>query len=161
MNDILEWVEKAALENLRGHWQTADTLAKEAGTTLAILLAMLSGAFTYALNGANFAGAFALVAYLFLLCVALVTKCMMIGEFPAITNEPRNLNQKGYDLDAIRSVELRNIQERIDHAAQRNAVTARWLNRVRVGAICTPLVYAASIFAAGLVHHGAQAAAVG
>ena len=161
MNDVLEWVEKAALENMRGHAQSADALAKEAGTTLTILLAMLSGAFAYALRASDLVGAVALTAYLFALCVVLVINCMMIGEFPAITNEPRNLNQKGYDLDAIRSVELRNIQERIDQAARRNAITARWLNRVRIGAICSPLVFAVAIFAAGLVHRGAQAVAAG
>jgi hypothetical protein len=162
MNDLLEWIEKAALENLRGHTQSADVLAKEAGTTLTILLATLSGAFAYALKTEDYrVGAVALTAYIFALCVALVINCMMIGEFPAITNEPRNLNQEGYELDVLCRVELRNIQERIDRAAQRNALTAQWLNRVRIGAICSPLIFAATIFAEGLVHHGAQVVAAG
>jgi hypothetical protein len=159
MNDVLEWVEKASLENMRGHWQTADTLAKEAGTTLTILLAMLSGAFAYTLSGSDLIGAVALTAYLFVLCVVLVINCVMIKEFPAITNEPRNLNQQGYELDVLRNVELRNIQGRIDQAARRNAITTKWLNRVRIGAICSPLVFAVAIFAAGLVHRGAWAVA--
>jgi len=162
MNDILDWVEKAALENIRGHSQTADILAKEAATTLTILLAALSGAFGYAVSSFDYRiGAIALTAYLFMLCVLLVTRCMKIKEFPSTTNEPKNLNQEGYPLDALRKVELRNIQERIDQAAQRNAITAQWLNRVRIGAICGPLVFAIATFAVVLVHLCEQAAAAG
>lgn len=162
MNDVLEWIEKAALENLRGHLQIADGLAKEAATTLTILLATLSGAFGYALTVLEYRiGSVALTAYLFALCVVLVTRCMMIKEFPATTNEPRNLNQQGFALDALRNAELKNIQVRIDQAAQRNAITAQWLNRVRLGTIGSPLIFAIAIFAVALVHLCGKAAAAG
>ena len=162
MNDVLEWIEKAALENLRGHLQIADVLAKEAATTLTILLAALSGAFGYALTVSEYRiGSVVLTAYLFVLCVVLVTRCMMIKEFPATTNEPRNLNQQGFALDALRSTELKNFQLRIDQAAQRNAITAQWLNRVRLGAIGSPLIFTISISAAALVHLCGKAAAAG
>lgn len=162
MNETLDWIERAALENMRGHLQSADTLAKEATTTLTILLAALSGAFGYALTDSDYrVSAVALTGYLFVLCAMLVTRCMKIGEFPATTNEPRNLNQEGFPLDALRKVELRNIQDRIDQAARRNAITAQWLNRVRIGAICSPIIFAATTSAMALAHLYAQAAAVG
>jgi len=162
MNEILEWIEKAALGNLKDHSQAADALAKEAATTLTILLAALSAAFGYALTFSPYQiGAVALTFYLFLLCVPLVTRCMMIGEFPATTHEPRNLKQDGFSLDALRDAELKNIQDRIDQAARRNAITAQWLNRVRIGAICSPAIFVASIFAVELAHLCAPAAAAG
>jgi hypothetical protein len=162
VNNVLEWVEKAALENMRGHAQAADTLAKEAATTLTILLAILSGAFAFSLRTSDYQyGAISMTAYLFLLCVLLVIKCLVIREFPAVTNEPKNLYQEGYDLDALRKAELRNMQERINLAAGRNTVTAQWLNRVRIGTIFSPLVFVSAIYAWGLAHHGAQVVAAG
>lgn len=162
MNETLDWIERAALENIRGHLQSADTLAKEAATTLTILLAALSGAFGYSLTNSDYRlSAVALTAYLFALCAILVTRCMMIKEFPATTNEPRNLNQEGFPLDVLRSVELRNIQDRIDQAAQRNAITAQWLNRVRIGTICSPMIFAVATSATALVHLCEKAAAAG
>jgi hypothetical protein len=161
MNDVLEWVEKAALENMRGHAQAAETLSKEATQTLTVLLAMLSGALAYAVKSVSLWMPVMLVFYLFALCVILVTKCMMIGEFPAITNEPNNLMQDGYELDVLRKVELRNIQQRIDQAGKRNTVTAKWLNRVRVGIICGAVGYVMAIVAMSLMHRGAQVVAVG
>lgn len=162
MNDVLEWVEKAALGNLSGHLQVADTLAKDAATTLTILLAALSGAFGYSLSATGYqAGAIGLTMYLFLLCVVLVTKCMMTGEFPATTNEPRNLMQEGFALAALRKVELRNFQVRIDKAAKRNASTAQWLNRVRLGAVCSPAIFVLATFAAELVHLSEKVGAAG
>lgn len=148
----LDWIEKAALENLRGHVQTAETLAKEAGATLTVLLAALAGAFSYAIKAEEFqAGAVALTVYLFLLCGVLVKRAMMIVEFPAITNEPRNLNQGGVALELLRRAELINIQSRIDQGAERNATTAQWLNRVRLAAIASPVAFLVAILASELV----------
>jgi len=162
MNETLEWIEKAATENLKGHSQTVDTLAKEALTTLTILLAALSGAFGYALTASDYRiGAVVLTIYIFVICVTLVTRCMMIEEFPAITNEPRNLKQDGFPLDILRSVELQNMQCRIDMAAQRNAITAQWLNRLRIAAICSPLIFATITFATALANHSCGQVAAG
>jgi hypothetical protein len=33
MNELLDWVEKAGLENIRAHLQAADDLKKETNTT--------------------------------------------------------------------------------------------------------------------------------
>jgi hypothetical protein len=162
LNAHLDWVEKAALENLRGHLQSADVLAKEAAATLTILLAGLSGAFTFAVGTQSFrVGAIILTVYLFVLCFVLVIRCMMIGRLPAITNEPRNLNQDGYELEALRRTELDNIQGRIDQTARRNAVTARWLNYVRLGAILSPAIFIVATFLAAPAHRAVQAAAGG
>ena len=155
MNDVLEWVEKAAIENLRYHLASTDTLAKEANLTLTILLAALSAAFSYVLaNPTLRAAAIVMTLYLFGLCLLLVSKCLMIEEVPSPTNEPRNLLQDGYELDALARAELKNIQVRIDQAALRNTNTALWLNRVRIGAVLTPVVFVVSAFAAAVYCRG-------
>ena len=43
MNDLIDWAEKSGLENLRFRLQNAETLAKEASSTLTILLAGMGG----------------------------------------------------------------------------------------------------------------------
>lgn len=151
--DVLEWAEKAALENIRYQLQSTDTLAKEANTTLTILIAALGAAFAYAITGGRYAAAATvLTGYLAAACIVLVTKCMMIDEAPAPTNEPRNLVQVGYTLEAMRRAELRNAQERIDRVVQRNDRTALWLNGVRVAAVCAPVVFAVTAFVASALY---------
>lgn len=152
MRETLEWVEKAALENLRAHLQATDALSKEASTTLTVLFAALGGAFAYALKGNEHAWLAAiLTAYLSFLSLVLVWYCMRVVEAPAPTNEPRNLLQEGYAFDALRRAELKNIQQRIDQAAHRNELTALWLNRVRVGAASAPVIAVLATFVAARV----------
>jgi hypothetical protein len=149
MKELLDWTEKAAQENLKFHLQNADNLAKEANTTLTVLLAALGAALAYTLKvfdagtaTAATAGAAGLTLYLTALCGLLVFKCMKIAPIPAPTNEPRNLYQKDFALDALREVELNNTQERIDQAVARNDGTTAWLNKVRVLAVLSPFIFA-------------------
>lgn len=150
MKELLDWTEKAALENLKFHLQNADNLAKEASTTLTVFLAGLGAALAYTLKAidagavtSTAAGATGLMLYLTALCGLLVFKCMKIAPIPAPTNEPRNLYQKDFSLDVLREVELNNTQERINQAVARNDGTTAWLNRVRVMAVVSPLIFAA------------------
>ena len=55
MTDLLDWVEKQALENLRFRIQDADNLTKESNTTLTILLAGMGASLAY---GIKFCGSF-------------------------------------------------------------------------------------------------------
>lgn len=147
MNDLLVYAETAGMENIRRHMDAAGGLAKEANTTLTLLLAISSGALAYAVKLAGVAGAISLfatmvvvTAYLFCLSAVLVKTCLIIGEFPNPANEPMNLYQKGFSVEQIREAELKNLQARIKQASQRNTVTAVWLNRVRLAATATPIV---------------------
>jgi hypothetical protein len=170
MKELLDWAEKAALENLKFHLQNADNLAKEANTTLTVMLAALGAALAYALKAfdsgvatTTTAGAVGLTLYLTAVCGLLVFKCMKIAPIPAPTNEPRHLYQKEFELDALREVELTNMQERIDQAVARNDGTTAWLNRVRVLAVLSPLIFLAVSVCTALVEfgHAAQVAAGG
>jgi hypothetical protein len=155
--ELIDWVEKQALENLRFRIQDAENISKESNTTLTILLAALGGgiAYTAKLLEADseqtvvVAMATTLV-YIAVLCAVLLQKCMKIVAMPVPTNEPRNLFQKRFSLDAIREVELSNVQARIDEAVARNDASAAWLNRVRFLAILAPLVFGIALGAAAL-----------
>lgn len=147
MNEKLDWVEKAAMENLRLHHQTADILAKESQVTLTVLLAGMAASLAYWAKAVDAGawgwlavGAFVFAAHWTWLAFRLVRGCLMIGEIPSIYNEPRNLMQADFDLDAIRLSELTNVQARIDQAAERNDRTAYRLNKIRLGAAITPLI---------------------
>lgn len=161
MTELLDWTEKAALDNLKFHLQNADNLAKEASTTLTVLLAGIGGAIAYTLKGfdsgvatAATIGAGGLTLYLTVLCVLLVFKCMKIEPIPAPTNEPRHLYQKSFDLNVLRELELDNMQERIDQAVRRNDGTTAWLNRVRVMAVLSPVIFSAVYACVVLVELG-------
>jgi len=47
---LLDYAESAGLENLRNHLVAADSLSKEANTTLTILLAGSAGSLAYAVK---------------------------------------------------------------------------------------------------------------
>jgi hypothetical protein len=155
MTDLLDWTEKAALENLRFHLQNADNLAKESNTTLTVLLAALGAVLAYTLrvdsagtvNAINI-GAGVLTAYLVALSTLLVYKCMRIAPIPAPTNEPRNLYQKNFKVEMLREIELNNMQERINQIVARNDALTTWLNRIRLFAVASPIVFLAGAFLA-------------
>ena len=141
MNESLVWIEKAALENLRERSNNGDLIHKEANTLLTILLSGAGAALYFGMqhNDVRFS---ALAVSLWLFCIAtiLTLKCLMFGDYPSVWNEPKNLNQKGYDLDQLRQFELENIQVRISLATELNCTKSRRLNRCILAACSTPLV---------------------
>ena len=157
MSELLDWAEKAGIENLKFRLQNSETLAKEASTTLTILLAGMGGAMAYAAKGFEQGmppplsiGAAALAVWLAVVGCLLMVYCMLTTSLPAPTNEPNNLYQKDYTVDALREVELRNIQQRIAQTTARNHRVAAWLDRCRLLALASPVVFAiaASVAAA-------------
>lgn len=154
MSDLLDWAEEAGLENLRFRLQNAETLAKEATSTLTVLLAGMAGAMTYAIKGFETSpitpiavGALALSLWLMVVGGLLVVFCMLTTSLPAPTNEPANLYQKDFTLEAVKEVELRNIQDRIQDVIARNHRVAAWLDRTRLLALMSPVVYVISAVA--------------
>ncbi len=149
MVDYLDWVEHAAVENFKIQHSTADVLAKEAGHTLAMLMAALGGSTAYAVRavtgnapGAIEFGAVALTITLGLLCVVLVWNCLMIQPIPAIFNEPKNLlgeHLDGYSFEEIRKFQLEHVQNGIEAAGTRNKNVAASLNLVRLAAVLSPI----------------------
>lgn len=148
MSDLIDYAEKAGLENIKFRLQNAETLAKDSASTLTILLAGMGASMAYAIRGFEYVtptpvtvGAAALAIWLMTASVLLVIFCIISTPLPVPTNEPLNLYQKDYSLDAIREIELRNLDARIKETAVRNHRVAVWLDRVRFMAILSPLSF--------------------
>lgn len=147
MNNAIDWIERAAIENFKQQHFTADVLAKEAATTLNVLLAALGAGTAYAVKAVNGQealspveyGAICFTVYMVILSVILVCSCLKIQPIGAIFNEPKNLIQPMYRLEEIRYFELQNVQEGIEAARVRNAKVARSLNCIRLAAALSPL----------------------
>jgi len=145
----LDWVENAAVENFKMQHHTADILAKEAGLTLAMLIAALGGSTAYAVRAVTGStpsaiefGAVGLTITLVLLSVLLVWRCLMIRPIPAIFNEPKNLlgeQLERYSFDEIRKFQLENMQDGIQEAGERNRRVAVNLSFVRMAAVISPI----------------------
>lgn len=145
----LDWIEKAAIENLTGRVATADILAKEAVSTLTLLLAGAGGGWALGLKlfddqaSTSAVASFIAGAWLTLLSMALVWFCMKIDAIPAVYNQPGQLlgrSVQGATLDEWRRYELNNIEARIKDAVARNDKVAERLNWIRVSATITPIL---------------------
>ncbi|HDV6327439.1 TPA: hypothetical protein RJR39_003532 [Burkholderia cenocepacia] len=152
--DRLDWIEKAAIENLKAHHATADVIAKEASTTLTVLLAGAAGGLAYAgkaLDAHSWTwysfGAAAFTAWMTWLCYRCVKECLMISPIPQIYNEPRNLDAPELTLNELREQEIAGLQNRIDEAAKRNGGLSTKMNNIRKLAVASPLVFAISSLA--------------
>lgn len=147
----LDWIENSAIENLKAHHASADVIAKEASTTLTVLLAGAAGGLAYAGKAVDAHswtwysfGAAAFTAWLTWLCYRCVKECLMISPIPQIYNEPRNLNAPELTLIELRESEILGLQSRIDRAARRNSDLSAKMNDIRRLAVASPLVFAIS-----------------
>lgn len=149
MNELLDWVEKAGQENIKFRIANAEALAKEAAVMLTILLAGIGGAMTIASKyyevGKTWTeiayGAASVAVWLMLLAGVLLQWCIKTKPLAAPSNEPKNIFQPAFSLEAIRQVEIQNLQARIEDITERNRASATWLDRVRYAAICSPLIF--------------------
>ncbi|WP_175729037.1 hypothetical protein [Burkholderia ambifaria] len=148
MSELLEWVENSAIENLKAHHACADVVAKDAATTLTVFLAALGGGLAYAakaleqhsLNWLS-VGAMAFTGWFLVLSLLLVSRCLMVRAMPSIYNEPRNIFQPEFSIDDLKEAELQGLQQRIDMAATGNAKVVKSLNRLRLAAAASPIVF--------------------
>lgn len=154
-DERLDWIEQAAVENMKAHHVCADVIAKDAATTLTVFLAAMAGAMTYAAKAIEqkswtwFSfGATAFTVWFFALSALLVWTCLVMQPIAPVYNEPRNLNQAGFDLDALKEAELDGFQWRIGTAASRNAKVAKWLNGLRLAAVGSPVIFIVAAMAA-------------
>jgi hypothetical protein len=156
MNDILDWAEKAGAENMKFRLACADVLAKDAGTTLTILLAGVGGALAFAAKGLEspslsapmMVGACTLSIWFMVLAAVLIHFCVKTSEISVPTNDPANLYQPACEFKALREIELTNLQVRINQVRTRNARVAAWLDRIRYLAAACPVVFAISALVA-------------
>lgn len=141
MTTVLEWAEKAGIENLKDHVNNGDLIHKEANTLLTLLLSGASAALYFGMQHSEIKiAAIAISFWLFGIAAILTFKCLMFGAYPSVWNEPKNLNQKGYELDKLRQYELENLQERIGDAKALNIIKSQRLNNCILATCSTPVV---------------------
>ncbi|PIF38016.1 hypothetical protein CLV01_3199 [Delftia sp. 60] len=151
--DYLDWVEKAAIENLRGRLATGDVLLAQSNTLLSLLLVGIGGSLAYVVKLLEGSAASPLVVgmssvsvWLFLVAAVLAFNCLFTRETQVLYNEPKSLRNdtlKSLNLsfEDLRGFELENIQERIEKTELRNRCVAMWLDRCRGAAVATPVVF--------------------
>jgi hypothetical protein len=115
---------------------------------LTVLITAIGAVVAYAIknaensgNNALLVGALAMAAWLMIIALILVFKCIMTSELTPIGNEPKKLNLEKYTLDQIKVFELDNVQNAITHTAKRNRKTAYWLDKARLATVSSPLVF--------------------
>ena len=99
----LDWIERAAIENLTRRVQNADAIHKEANTLLALLLSGGGAALYFAPKETALTSlALSVSFWLFAVAIAVTWNCLMFSDYPAVWNEPKNLNNTQYELDLLR-----------------------------------------------------------
>lgn len=153
----LDFIEAEAKANFAFHLACAETLAKEANTLLTVLLTGAGASFGFVINlvekGASqwlLYGLGAVSAYLFAIAALTTRKCLWVDVMYPPANEPKNLNQTNLSIAAVRRSELKNKQTYIDMNKARNEDVGDWLNRCRMLAAATPLVFAVAALASFL-----------
>lgn len=148
MDEKLKWVEDEARANAAFHVASADVLAKEANTTLNLMLAGASGSLAYMVTLAerggwswSAAGMGAVSAYLFMLSAILVFQCLRIRPIWPTANEPENLIKSDLALSDLITDQLASKQRCIIRNRDRNDEVGMWLNRCRVAVTVTPIVF--------------------
>jgi len=141
----LNWIENAAIENMKSRQENIDQITTESHITLTIAFSAIGVVFAYAIQNADtdksifFAG-LVTTAYLIFAAWYLVSNCLIQGEFPSVHNEPKNLSQEGYTLAELREFELINIQKRIDDACAIIVRRSNSLNNVRKAIAAFPII---------------------
>lgn len=152
--ELIDYAEKAGLENLRFRLQNTEALSKDATSTLTYLLTGIGGSLAYAVSGFEKSvlspltvGAAVLSVWLMAISALLVFRCIKTSDLQTPTNEPLNLFTLEHDFLVIRKNELKNLDERIQKTRERNRKTAFWLDSVRLLAIASPIIFGVSALA--------------
>ena len=141
MTTVLDWAEKAGIENMRDHVNNADIIQKQASTLLTLLLSGAGAALYFGMQHEELRLSALVVSFwLFGLATMLTLTCLMFGDFPSVWNEPKNLNQKDYELDQLREFELENLQKRINDAISLNFTKSLRLNKCILATCFTPII---------------------
>lgn len=152
-----QWAAHRGDENLKHRLATGNVLLAQANTLLSILLLGMGGALGYAMrlaDGAPYAvaaiGAAAVAAWLAVVAVLLVYRCIATRWTEVPYNEPKNVYKPELKLtaDELLGFEMEGVQIRIDRTKLRNGTVAYWLDACRYAAIATPAVFITAVWVA-------------
>lgn len=152
--ELIEYAISEGKETIAFHLKNMDELCRESNTTLSFLItaggASLAGCINFLKDEKLIFLSLPLLmlsGYYFVLSFLLVSKCLKARENYSPANEPKNLYQPDYSLEAIKEAELENLNERILLNRDRNAVTGLWLSRVRYAFFLSPVFFVISLLA--------------
>jgi hypothetical protein len=142
--ELIDWLENAAIANLRSKHENSELIMREANTTLTVILSAIGVTIAYFANQWSTNKGIAIVAllvsfYLITCALFLVCKCLRLEDFPAIYNEYKNLNQPSIEFQDLRHLELANIQTRCEEADQKILDRSIWLNKIRICIAVSPI----------------------
>lgn len=142
--ELIDWLENAAISNLRSKHENAELITREANITLTVILSAIGVTIAYFASQWSNDKGIAIVtlivsAYLIICALFLVNKCLSFEDFPAIYNEYKNLNQPSIEFEKLRHLELDNIQKRCEEADRVILERSIWLNKIRIGIALSPV----------------------
>lgn len=98
MSDLLDWVEKLVIENLKMYYVCVDVIVKDVVMMLIVFFVVFGGGFVYGVkvldqNSFNWLliGIIVFMGWFFVLSLLFVWKCFMFWEMLNIYNELRNI----------------------------------------------------------------------
>lgn len=139
--EVLEWAEKAGIENLKTHLESSNLLAAAANNLVNFLLAGVAGSLPFAVKALDPApppiawGALAACVHLSAVCVYVVLFVLKAGPMPSLYNEPKTLGQTQWTKADLLREELSLMNQRIHDLCDRNELRAKRLNRARLAAV--------------------------
>jgi hypothetical protein len=150
----VKWAEEQGLKNLAEKFATADSMSKEAQTTLTYVMAGMGGTFAYVFPNLDkpltpvLWAALVLCGYFTLLGIALVVTTFFIKSFPSPYAEPNGLLARpDLSIEEVREGEVDNITDRITDSINWIDRKSKAVNLVRGGLVASPLVGAIAIWA--------------
>jgi len=143
--DRIDWLEGIAILALKAKQDNTDLITKESHATLTIVLSALGVICAYATkqwetDDATTYAALTLATYYMVVAILLVQNCLLQRDYPALYNEPKNLNQPNINFETLRMAEIDNIQKRIEEADTIILERSIWLNGVRKALAVSPIV---------------------
>lgn len=147
MSTVLQAYEQG-LKNAEFHIANADSLQKEANSSLTVILAAGLGALGYSARlieqnaPLELIGAVGAVSvHLLMVAGLLVRRCLSAGDIMPPANEPSNLAHQNFTWEEVITVEIPNLDVRISFNQARNKIVGRWLNGLRYAAFSSPLTF--------------------
>lgn len=147
----LQFVENQANANARYGVDVAESLLKDAGTLLNILIAGIGGSIAITVQFLQNHGTirltllFGLIAlYLMMIATVLVTKCIKTRYIYPPASEPKNLlpeNYEQFNLEDALHGSLLAMQSMMEKNRVENTKIAVWLDGCRFALLATPIVF--------------------
>lgn len=149
--ELVNWVESNANEALKFSLGVTESLLKDAGSLLNILIAGVGGALAFLipqLQGGSIGWLAVAIGssgiYLAITGAVLLHKVIRTTDLQSVGNLPSALYQPKYSLIDLKVAENENIEIKRGRALNRNILMAKWLDSCRYLTLATPIVFIAS-----------------